>query len=343
MKIFIAVTEKAKTGGGESMHQLASMLNDMGREAYIYYFDNAKRTEPVEELRHYNIRVANRIEDAPENTLIVPELYTRVMRHYRRIRKMIWWLSLEYYFQSLPADTAKRILKKRKLPAIFYPAVLLLTPLKTQASWQNYRPGELADVDFHFYNCEYERAYLERLGVPAEHMLYLCGPVDDIFLEAEPAEKEDIVLFNPSKADAFTYRVIERIREKNPDVQIIPLKGMNKYELRDLYCRSKLYMDFGLFPGPERMPREAVCCCCNIITSKTGSAGNSVDVPIPGKYKLDAVEKNVDTAAGRILAMLRDYERERGDFDGYREKAREQKRLLHDNVEKMFGIPQRET
>lgn len=92
MKIYILVPE-FRSGGPENLHQLCSYLNEIGEEAYIYYFNNTERTEPI---YHFpNIKITKYIQDSEENLLIVPEIYSlkNIKAGLKKIKYAIWWLS----------------------------------------------------------------------------------------------------------------------------------------------------------------------------------------------------------------------------------------------------------
>lgn len=95
---------------------------------------------------------------------------------------------------------------------------------------------------------------------------------------------------------------------------------MNYHQLMMFYSKAKIYIDFGFFPGPERIPREAVTMYCNIITSTTGSAKNNSDVPIPYEFKIDAKDDNLDRIVLKIKNMLVNYNDDIPRFEQYRKK-----------------------
>ena len=73
-------------------------------------------------------------------------------------------------------------------------------------------------------------------------------------------------------------------------MQFIRLENMNPQQLCDALDKSMIYIDFGNHPGKDRIPREACCRNCIVMTSKLGSANNSYDVPIPDEYKFDTTD-----------------------------------------------------
>jgi hypothetical protein len=55
---------------------------------------------------------------------------------------------------------------------------------------------------------------------------------------------------------------------------------MSRKEVISSLTSSKIYLDLGIHPGTDRIPREAALLGCVIVTNKRGSAGNKIDVDI---------------------------------------------------------------
>jgi len=80
-KIYIACPANVATGGPELLHQLGyHLINDLGVETYIFYYnyDERKNISPMHaEYQLYNVPYVIKIpldEDVNENILIVPEI-----------------------------------------------------------------------------------------------------------------------------------------------------------------------------------------------------------------------------------------------------------------------------
>ena len=54
-------------------------------------------------------------------------------------------------------------------------------------------------------------------------------------------------------------------------VKFIPLRGLSREQLNDLFFKAKIYIDFGKFPGKDRLFREAALNNCCILTGKFGA------------------------------------------------------------------------
>lgn len=60
---------------------------------------------------------------------------------------------------------------------------------------------------------------------------------------------------------------------------------MTTQQIIKILDESMVYIDFGNHPGKDRIPREAALRNCIVMTNKSGSAANDIDIPIPAEYK----------------------------------------------------------
>ena len=139
-------------------------------------------------------------------------------------------------------------------------------------------------------------------------------------------KRSNVVLFNPTniKLTRFQRTVMARATTEL-GVQFRPLEGYTRQELIDIFQHSKLYIDFGVFSGRERLPREAVMCGCCILTSDSGAARSFIDEPIPATYKVS----EVDEAIAMINYVLHNYDRCKLDFNEYRKTLRYESVVLY--------------
>lgn len=299
--IYVIAPGDHTTGGPETLHQAAYLIASMGYQVQMYYVD-PHTTKVPDAYKKYQTKAAVRIVDSSSNVLIVPEAHSWVLSKYHKIKKCIWWLSVDNYYVDSMEKVVNTCLQKYHLPTVLYPAVWFW-----KVAIKRYHPyhyhfednGEL----FHAYNCEYARQYIMEHNVLDERTIYLCGPLNSTFFENAKKmgcnkQRENIVLYNPKKGAAFTQKLITAARKKDLQAQFIPIQRMSPQQIGELMSRAKVYIDFGEFPGPERIPREAVTMGCNIITCKNGAAANSIDVPIPDFMKLDDREENIPKNLG---------------------------------------------
>ncbi len=334
MIIYIVARGDSISGGSESLHQAASMLRQKGFDARMHYVE-PEVTEGPQKFSGYEVRVSEYISDDEHNVLVVPETLTYFLHSFKRIRKVIWWLSVDFYEQYNAHEYINRRLKERNWPSICWPVQWLGSYLKGSPELISYNFKDRGEY-LHLYNCEYAYQYITAQGVVPEKTMYICGPINQEFFEVADADKrtkkENIVLYNPQKGGQFTDKIINRAKEQKVNAQFVAIHDMSTDDVAALMKRAKIYIDFGFFPGPERIPREAVLMGCNIITSMKGSAANSIDVPIPMEFKFEDNDENIECIITVIKDMLQYYEKYYPSFESYRHKVRDQVTLFEESI-----------
>ena len=325
--IYIVSWRGHVSGGAETLHQLCSTAKSLGAQAYIVYFPlNPDTVDSLpERFLEYDIEVAQAIEDAQDCLCIVTEgmaAYFPFSR-FRQIRFAFVWLS--YDFVSPKTSHRKSITHGLPHPHIawlffqikallFHPRSCIKESLRL-VPWKRFRSG------INFCNCYYAYRELVRHGVKGP-IGRLIGPVSDSFVSPTKSKKEDVVCFGVAKDSGFYKRILREYEESYPgSVEFISICGMTKSEVKAMLSRAKVYFDFGFFPGPERIPREAVLLGCNIVTGKYGAAGNPHDVPIPDKYKFAAPQKNYPQIVMTIHELVVNYELHFPEYNEYRRLA----------------------
>lgn len=330
------VTFPMETGGPETAHQLGAEFIKLGEETSMFYYSPGKSTSSKGEsptppaFRKYGVPVAKHIDDISSNVVLIPEAAIQFVRKINNAQVCIMWLSLGNYLKVLEqySDRGKYadgVLADHHLPRILKPAVMLRSYRFVDKGGFGY-DFEARQGDLHTYNCEYVHSYLEAHGVPNDAMTYLCGPISQAFSGSVlgGAEKKDIVAYNPKKGYEFTQKVIAYAGQHGFKGQFVPIQGMTPAKVSALLGRAKVYMDFGDFPGPERIPREAVTMGCNIVTSRNGAAGNDLDVPIDESLKFDTIERNIPAIIDKLTQLMDDYSGYYHLYDAYRKKVRAQ-------------------
>ena len=111
---------------------------------------------------------------------------------------------------------------------------------------------------------------------------------------------------------------MDKVSKVAPELKFEALRGLTQEQLIEIYETSKLYIDFGAFPGAERISKEAVLFGCAVITGKRGASGFHGDVPIPEEYKFGKPKKQINEIVEKIRHVLKNYEKVNSDFDEYR-------------------------
>jgi hypothetical protein len=242
MKVFIYCPHH-KTGGPECLHQYCDMLNSIGADAYVFYWNIADQS-PVDlpmiyTEKYSNLKCAKEIEDSAENLLIIPEIVSikKIRNDFPNIRVAVAWLSLTY---GLPL--MQEYLADSKLIHIFQSYLA-----KTRVLHEAAGPLETFDLD-DYISDEYTSATWDKW------------------------DKEDWVAYNPAK-DSDTPSICMEICAK-----CVPIQKMAPAKVIETLKKCKVYMDLGTHPGRDRMPREAALLGCVVITNKMGSAAHYEDV-----------------------------------------------------------------
>ena len=264
---YVVCPAGVETGGPEALHMLAGELRGMGLNAYICYLPFTLKQGVPTNYQCYGA-VAGVFEDAAESVVIIPEVYPMLALRLKSRHRFLWWLSLSNYY-SHKGDSALRdgfrYLKSR---------VRARRPWRLESLSSLGHLSQSATVDDH-------------LALHGLHPLSLSDYLNPLFLEDVPQvkgrDRSDVVLYNAKKSG----KAVALLRRFLPDIKFQGLVGLSPGELRELYGRSKMFVDFGPHPGRDRMPREAVSQGCALITGLRGTASNPRDVPIPTRYKLN--------------------------------------------------------
>jgi len=349
-KIFIACPANTATGGPELLHQLAYHLRkDLSIYAYMHYYNfNDRRFEtPVHpEYQIYGnsyVTKLNEIEDNKKNIIIVPEIRDGInlLQHFKNIRKGVWFLSVDNYYLS-------RLRKKdffipraiNKITKIFFGEPLInfdITSeeiLKKLVEKCDYTKDPLLKLaDFYMTNSYRGLKWFSDL----EPLYYLPDYYVNIRFIEESCKlnlnsKKNIVVYNPKKGYLFTKKIIKFA----DDIVFVPIENMTREEVINLLKKSKVYIDFGHFPGPERIPKEAAILGCCVITGKRGSAGFYEDVSIPNEYKFEDREENTPKIIDKIKDCFENYEERYKDFEYYREVIKNGPQKFIEDLKKIF-------
>ncbi len=301
--IYIIANAYTTSGGPELLHQLCYHLNKNGHEASMVYYRKLKfptdgPTENIiEKYGKYECPYSTKILDNKENMIVFPENVLFFLPRFKRIKKVIWWLSVDNYYKSLSSKYSK-----------FY------APLGMNR--EKYNP--FTSQVLHCVQSEYARLFLLKKGVDLHSIYTLSDYLNKEFILSARNEKScikrDVVLYNPLKGIEFTKKIIDLL----PEIEWIPLENMSRAEMISQMMKAKLYIDFGNHPGKDRIPREAAICGCCIITGLDGAAKNEIDIPISKKYKFEADDRKLGKIADEIKFIISNYDRIREDFDDYR-------------------------
>lgn len=334
-KIYVICPYGLITGGPDALHQMVYYLTMNGYDASIVYSDiNSHKYKIPNQYKIYikDYLLLNEINDEKGNTIVVPETENNLLNKYVNVKKYIWWLSVDNDLNySGVRNKIKKILKKIRIKNL--KKLYKIHTLKNVLQHSKYDFSKDNNI-IHLCASYYAFDYVIN-NCKNKDNVYLCiEPISKIFIdksELVTKNKENIILYNPSKNYDFTKKIINNARE----YKFIPLKSFSQEELIDLYQKAKVYIDFGNFPGAERIPKEAVINGCCIITGKYGASKFYKDVPIPDDCKIDAKEENIEKIIKKIKDIFENYDQRIDDYSAYRDTVW---KLENNFIEQLKGV-----
>lgn len=328
--IYIAAPANNTSGGPESLFQLGKELQ-LRNQKVVFYFYGGNRVEVPDKFKVYgNFEVVTSIEDSPNNVLVVPETWINLLSEFKKIKKVIWWLSVDFYEYTTLEQVVSRFCIKYHIPNFLRGLAMLYK--KVKGGWQ--------EVDFsdkeliHLYNCEYVKEYLEKNGVSEKQLLFVAPPLSEEYFTVNKVKKENIVAYNPAKGYEYTKKIMQLMSVKRPDIKFVAIQNMTSEDVANLLNRAKLYLDLGFFPGPDRIPRQAVLTNTNVITSLDGTASNKIDTPIPSKYKFNKTD--YEDIVNEIINNIDFYENNIDDFEDFRKQAMFEKNNFSSEIDNLL-------
>lgn len=326
------------TGGVELAHQLVDNLRKKGENAFIVYDMCGEIIEKdvIPAYSKYDIATSSVIEDESCNMLVLPEIYGDWTFRYKKIIYGFWWMSVDNRYNCAHVFDRMKFCfdKSMRMFVRLMLGYVKRRLLGQKGSFQN-KDKDLRGMGeriVHFYQSYYAQNWIYGKGFTT--VLPLTDYINDDLCTSGATAKEDIILYNPSKGFEFTQKIMRAL----PGYKFVALKGFNREQLNEIFDRAKLYIDFGHFPGKDRLPREAAVHNCCVITGRAGAAFFYEDLPISMRYKFDIKEKNVGRIAERVKEVLANYDSCVGDFDELRSAIAREKSAFDAQVDVAFGL-----
>jgi hypothetical protein len=312
MKYYI-LSPWGETGGPEALHQLCSTLNEIGEEAFIYYYGNdysqTHKNEFVSKYSEYTLKSSD-IEninslDGGGNVVIVPEVFpVRLIENFQNCKVVFWRLSIFTHGQEL------------NLPV-----------------FQNVYQGCQCDTQFKILKDS-------KLFDKSKYFM-LSDYINQIYIMDEkkiPKDRKNQVLYNPRKGLKHTQSIINTLSGKG--INLIPITGMSNEQIRDLILESKVYIDFGDHPGKDRMPRECASGGCVVIAGTQRCGANKKDIPIETKFEYDENNDSYEyqKIGEFILEALDNYDSYFEQQKKYRSAIRREKKIFIKEIQDMISL-----
>lgn len=324
-KIYVVCPYYNKTGGTELAHQLVHTICRLkGNAQIVYYGDASSKREINPAFMQYvkDYMDISQVEDKENNVIVLPEIRLDLADSWKKIQKCVWWMSVDNF------------LKRDGIQGFLTYYGFLRTIRHILLGHVRFKRFKFSLDVVHLYQSEYAHQFLIKKGVTKSHRL--SDYVNQSYLAENQVpcgeKRKNQILYNPKKGFDFTKKIIQVAS----DLTWVPIQDMTTEEVHELLKRSKVYIDFGNHPGKDRFPREAAISGCCIITGKRGSAKYYQDIPIPGEYKFDDKNENIDAIVCQIRRCLNAYENMIDDFQEYRKFIQSEPMLFENDVKEMF-------
>jgi len=324
---YILCPRSAATGGPELLHQLCYHLNnDFHVKAYMWYYPFACESGMHEQYKKYNNPEVLNIEDNNINYVISPEVYEsmKYLRYYKKINKIVWFLSVDNYYQSRMRFfnlIKNNVLYKNISFLQSYKKYINIDKiLMSNKKIQNDRVLKSSKIILSQSKYAYE--FLKENGY--DSLIVSDYINDDFFKFEETNSKKNIVAYNYNKGREFTKKIINQ----GNNIEFVPINNMKRVEVIKVLKKSKVYIDFGNHPGKDRIPRESALLDCCVITNKKGSASFYEDVPICSEFKFDDIDSEIPSIIGKINECFVHYDKQIQKFSHYKNMIKKQKNIF---------------
>ncbi|HAE52121.1 MAG TPA: hypothetical protein DCG30_02560 [Ruminococcus sp.] len=328
----------SRTGGGEALFQLRTDLENMGYKAMIAFKDDNLNDMTIpDKFKKYVqnpdcICTFSDIRDSRKNCIVVPEVATTYLFRFKKIQMAVWWLSSNYYdgkcrYRNRPEGFFNELKKVYDIAGYIKRCLLRFV----QYGKIRYPLENVVNISGYNHVDEILRKKYHLQPVLLIHSIgkdFLENKMSD---EEARREREDNVLYNPKKPS----KLMESLLQRNK-FRYIPIINMNPDEMIALFRKSKLYLDFGPFPGPERLPKETVYNGMNVMVGKRNTATNYLDVRVPDRFKID-VSTPPEKVEKLIKYMLEHHKEIYHEFDDYRNMVENMEKTYYQQLEGIFG------
>lgn len=317
--IYILCPPNSATGGPEALHQLGYLLKELRYKVKMLY--SKRKLNPVHPFYNvYDVPYTFKINDSTNNIVVIPESMTNWIARYPLSEKKVWWLSLDFYGILMNSREKKKNWIRK-----------LIVPYKHT----EYRFEPNITVT-HWYQSQRAKEFLLTKKLDND-IAYLCDYVTDLFFENLPQtnhfQKENIITYNPKKG----LDNIEKYMNLLPQYKWVPLTGMSREEMRDTLRKTKLHLDFGYFPGRDKIPREALISGVCLLTGRDGTSAFKEDLGIPERYKLHKNEMQPEKVIELIHHLMTNYDEVLEEFLPFRTFIMNEKSRMIEDIKRLFS------
>ena len=354
---FFSVAQGARTGGPEAMHQLADAVIRRGYRAVLVPMRGFRGQRPHSAYDIYAYETADVIEYPDEAILVLGEVSpiesARELKQVPRERTWLWWLSVHNgpdprnrYFRGsaqccnfepridgiprdqLPAiDEGSKPIQRTHYADATRRGLIKEAYTRTVAPYSPSKSPRTFAVEA--VSLLYNRHFIEGSAGFLAQSVYAQGfcqtilgrnalPVTDYLRRPTiPEQRVDpnVVLYNGAKG----YSKILELAPLLPSVDFRPIQGMSYLEVCEALASSAAYLEVGVMPGRDRLPREAAHFGTPSVVLCRGAGYCWDDFPLPAKYRVPYGDGWPELLAPVLKGVLTDRNKALEDQSFFRE------------------------
>ncbi|MBI2345149.1 hypothetical protein HYV10_03715 [Candidatus Dependentiae bacterium] len=316
------------SGGPENLCQIYAALKKLGYEVYCLWINpldipgsiikkyengmwylcktDAKLVNKIYE-QNYNVNYLDKDIPLNESTLvIVPEIWTDFIYFFEDAKKAIAWLSIAYLNVDNYSEICNSLIKQKKL----------------------------AYLDcIHLSQSPWIQKILKSWGADS----FLLGDyiANQYFIKTPEDKTGELIAFFPRKGGDLATKFIN----KHPDLDCLRLENFTQSEMIFALDASKIYIDFGCFPGKDRIPREALLRDCVIFINNQGCATDFESFPIDNYFRFSEQDVLDGTLYRKVQEVFDDYKNMKEKQLFMKNQIMEEASLFQQRIEEFFGYP----
>ena len=324
-KVYIICPGGVRSDGAELCHRLCSRLVRLKVNVHLVYIPITTNFDPdnpvYPEYKQFHAPYTYDVEDIAQNILIVPETLTSFLYTLKKIRRVIWWLSVDNFFRDIA------------IQAVNHFNNILSVPMAKFFCFQKYDE----DIE-HWTQSEYAKLFLKVNKVPDEKIYHIGDYINPMLVKAHNSvdfkRKKNIIAFNA----ATSSKIMKKLTSSIPKVNWVAIQDTQAKDAHKLLEDAKIYVDFGDFVSKDMMPRKAAVLGCVVVTGKKGAAANKVDINIPAEFKFDDTEENLPQIEKKIRDILADYKGAYNQQKSFLDKIIGEQKNFNRNLAMTLGI-----
>jgi hypothetical protein len=342
MVVYIICPARTYTGGPTALFQLCHALRKNSINAIMAFYGKINGNPIHPNYKKYKCPwvIVDDIKDKKDTAVITPETAINQLEHFKKVKKIIYWLSVDNFVLTLykPKLSKVRFISFLIKNYGFNPKVAynLLSNNRTfyyNAYLANYikllidkKVISLPKADIHLAQSIYAENFLKDYRVGTKRIIMLHEPIEEEFIRKakniNSTKKTNAVAWNGRKAYPVAFELIKMLKKRG--ITVFNLENVGKSRMIEVLSKTKIFLDVGIHPGRDRPPREATLLNNIVIVNNHGGCYYFDDCMVPKEFKLDCYldcEIEYDKYAKRIEEYL-------NNFDFYIKKFHRFKRYI---------------